>query len=209
MRWPRRRKYFIDKNLQARMLLYNGIYFMIIILSIGLTLFMPLYFEFTNPNLPSEELVEVANRVLYLHNKLWPTILAVFVILGVHSILISHRIAGPLYRFRMTFQDMIDGNLSRFIRIRKGDYLFQEQAKIEELHHMLRSKVASIKTVQSSMERTLHEILSNPLLETKDDLKTRVTQLDTYNTQLREEIGYFQLPTDSRGDEEGAIVKGK
>jgi len=59
------------------------------------------------------------------------------------------------------------------------------------------------------MERTLHEILSNPLLETKDDLKTRVAQLDAYNTQLREEIGYFQLPTDSRSDEEGAVVKGK
>ena len=62
MRWPRRRKYIVDKNLQVRMLLYNGIYFMIIILSIGLTLFLPLYFEFTNPNLPTEQLAVVEGK---------------------------------------------------------------------------------------------------------------------------------------------------
>jgi len=133
MRWPRRRNYIIDKSLQIRLLMYNGIYFMTIVLAIGVALFLPLYLDFTNPDLSSDQLLVVAERVLYLHNKIWPVILAVFVVLGLHSILVSHRIAGPLYRFRMTFQDIIDGNLSRFIRIRKRDYLVGEQAKIEEM----------------------------------------------------------------------------
>ena len=194
MRWPRRRKFIVDKSLQIRLLLYNGIYFMVIVLAIGIALFLPLYFEFTNPNLTTAQLVEVANRVLYLHNKLWTVILAVFAILGIHSILISHRIAGPLYRFRMTFQDIIDGNLSRFIRIRKGDYLVNDQTKIEEMIHMLISKLNMIKGEQSSIEKTLDEILKNPLLQKEKDLKAQVAQLETHNSRLGQEIAYFQLP---------------
>ncbi|MBU2498646.1 MAG: hypothetical protein KKE57_07095 [Proteobacteria bacterium] len=208
MRLPRRRNYIVDKSLQIRLLLYNGIYFMIIVLAIGMALFLPLYFEFTDPNLTSDQLVDVAGRVLYLHNKLWTVILAVFIILGIHSILVSHRIAGPLYRFRMTFQDIIDGNISRFIRIRKGDYLVGEQAKIEEMVQMLRSKLNVIKGEQADIERLVDEILKNPLLEREKDLKAKVGQLEIHNSRLGQEIAYFQLPPNAGDGEQDATAKG-
>ena len=133
--------------------------------------------------------------------------LAVFAVLGVHSILVSHRIAGPLYRFRMTFQDIIEGNLSRFIRIRKGDFLLAEQAKIEELVRMLRSKLNMIKGEQAGIVRLVDEILKNPLLEREKDLKAQVAQLEIHNARLGQEIAYFKLPPNSDNGRENALKK--
>ena len=47
----RRKRYIIDKRLQYRLLIYNGIYLLVIILAIGAGLVLPLALELSNPNL--------------------------------------------------------------------------------------------------------------------------------------------------------------
>ena len=56
----------------------------------------------------------------------------IFVIAG-FSIVFSHRIAGPIYRFEQTLDDLIQGKEVKFIHLRKGDELQELAAKINEL----------------------------------------------------------------------------
>jgi methyl-accepting chemotaxis protein len=194
----RRRRYVIDRALQYRLLIYNAIYFLIIVLSIGVALFLPLYFEMSKPGLTTAQQGEVAGRVLYLHANLWPAVLVVLIILGIHSLLISHKIAGPLYRFRQTFQDIIDGDISRMVKIRKSDFLMSEQEKIEEMMAMLRSRIGKIRSEQAAMENVLNDIVRNPDSQLEEGTKAKIAALQNHSMALKKEIEYFKFSEEPR-----------
>ncbi len=62
------------------------------------------------------------------HDMLWLILIASFLsfcLIVVFGILISHKIAGPLYRLSQDLMAMSDGGNTREILFRKGDY-FQE-----------------------------------------------------------------------------------
>jgi nitrogen fixation/metabolism regulation signal transduction histidine kinase len=80
-------------------------------------------------------------------------LLIVFLILAIHSVLVSHRIAGPLYRFKATFNQVAQGDLSKVVAIRKGDLLVNEQTKIEEMIGTLSSRLKNIKKEHAAMEQ--------------------------------------------------------
>jgi methyl-accepting chemotaxis protein len=192
----RRKRYVVDRALQYRLLAYNAIYFVIIVLSVGLALFLPLYLQLSNPALTPAQQGEVAGRVLYLHSNLWPAVLVVLIILCIHSILISHRIAGPLYRFRQTFEQIIAGDISSMVRIRKGDLLASEQGKIGEIMAMLQSKIGKIRNEQVAVERVLEDLLRNPGSQMPEGMKARISQIQFHNMALKKEVEYFKLPQD-------------
>ena len=189
----RRRHYIVDRALQYRLLIYNAIYFVIIILSIGVALFLPLYLQLSNPALTTAQQGEVAGRVLYLHGNLWPAVLVVFIILGIHSILVSHRIAGPLYRFRETFNQIIAGDISTILIIRKGDLLAKEQEKIAEMMAMLQSRIGKIRSEQAALERVLEELLGNSGSPMEEGIKAKIVQMQFHNMALKKEVEYFKL----------------
>jgi methyl-accepting chemotaxis protein len=193
----RRRRYIVDRALQYRLLVYNAIYFVIIVLSIGLALFLPLYFQLSNPALSAAQQGELAGRVLYLHGNLWPAVLVVFIILSMHSILISHRIAGPLYRFRQTFQQIISGDISKMVNIRKGDLLANEQEKIAEMMAMLQSRIGKIRREQAAVEKVVEDLLGNPENPMEEGLKAKIAKIQVHNMALKKEVEYFKLSDDA------------
>jgi methyl-accepting chemotaxis protein len=155
----RRKRYLVDKRLQFRLLVYNGFYFLIITAAIWAGLFLPLALDLSNPNLSISEQGEVAGKILYLHSRLGPVLLIVFLILSIHSVLVSHRIAGPLYRFKATFNQVAQGDLSKVVAIRKGDLLVNEQAKIEETIGTISSRLKNIKKEHAAMEQALQSLI--------------------------------------------------
>jgi methyl-accepting chemotaxis protein len=189
----RRKRYIIDKKLQFRLLIYNGIYLLVIILAVGAGLFLPLVLDLSNPNLSVAQQGEVVNKILYLHSRLSPILLLVFLLLIAHSVVVSHRIAGPLYRFRATFNQVAQGDLSRTTKIRKGDFLLNEQAKIEEMIEALRSRLHHIKNEHAVMERSLQALAECPLGGSNEELAAIIAQLKECNSRLRRELEYFRF----------------
>jgi methyl-accepting chemotaxis protein len=189
----RRKRYIINRRLQYRLMIYNGIYLLIVILAIGAGLFLPLFLELSNPNLSIAQQGEVANKIFYLHSRLSPILLLVFLILIAHSVVVSHRIAGPLYRFKATFNQVAQGDLSRVTKIRKGDFLLNEQAKIEEMIEALRSRLHHIKNEHAVMERALQALAEYPLGASNGELAAMIAQLKECNSRLRKDLEYFRL----------------
>jgi general secretion pathway protein G len=92
-----------------------------------------------------------AGRFLWLHAWFWPIALAVLTVTVVHAIWISHRIAGPLYRFRRVFDQMAAGDLTPQVRIRDGDYLTAEAAAFD-------AALASVRTRTRIVQGEIIEI---------------------------------------------------
>ncbi len=189
----RRKRYIVDGKLQFRLLIYNGMYFLIITMAIWAGLFLPLALDLSNPNLSISEQGEVAAQILYLHSRLGPLLLMVFLILGVHSVLVSHKIAGPLYRFKATFNQVAQGDLSRVVPIRKGDLLVNEQTKIEEMIGALSSRLKSIKREHLAMEQALQSLTKSQGNVSEKLSKEAIAQLEGCHLRLKKELEHFKL----------------
>lgn len=185
----RRKTYIVDKRLQYRLLGYNAIYFFVTVAALSLALFTPLIFEISDPSLGPREQAEIAGKILYLHSYLWPALFLVLVILGFHSVLVSNKIAGPLYRFRATFQKIIEGDLSGTVRIRKGDLLINEQTKIDEMVSMLQSKIGLIQQEQEAVAALLSELRGQEL---SGSAKATLTQIEEHCERMKKEAGSFK-----------------
>ena len=189
----RRKRYIVDRKLQFRLLIYNGIYFLVITMAIWAGLFLPLALDLSNPTLSISEQGEVAGKILYLHSRLGPILLIVFLILSIHSVLVSHRIAGPLYRFKATFNQVAQGDLSRVVAIRKGDLLVNEQTKIEEMIGALSSRLKNIKKEHAAMEQALQSLIKSQGNVSENLSKEAIAQLEGCHLRLKKELEYFRL----------------
>ncbi|MCU0596041.1 MAG: hypothetical protein MUC98_11360 [Desulfobacterota bacterium] len=185
----RRKTVIVDKRLQYRLLGYNAIYFFVTVAALSLALFTPLIFEISDPSLSPREQAEIAGKILYLHSYLWPALFLVLVILGFHSVLVSNKIAGPLYRFRATFQKIIEGDLSGTVRIRKGDLLINEQTKIDEMVSMLQSKIGLIQQEQEAVAALLSQLRGQEL---SGPAKATLTQIEEHCERMKKEAGSFK-----------------
>lgn len=92
-----RRRYLVSR-LQYRLLAFNLLYALVIFLSLAAAIFVP-------PMLRLDD-YDAAEFFLLLHSRIWPGLLLVLLLLSLHSVMVSHRIAGPLYRFRKVFQSL-------------------------------------------------------------------------------------------------------
>lgn len=87
----------------------------------------------------------LADRMLMLHQIVWPLLGSFFLLSGLVSLLMTHRIAGPLYRFRRVFADIGRGTLSMHVTLRDGDYLTDEAAELDAMVAALRARVTRAK----------------------------------------------------------------
>ncbi|GAB4365476.1 MAG: hypothetical protein Kow00128_08050 [Deltaproteobacteria bacterium] len=90
-----------------------------------------------------ESLEPAANEFLVLHRRIWPAVVVVLVGMFGYTIVVSHRIAGPIYRINDVLRKLIAGEFPDRVAFRKGDY-FQDTAELlQALAKTLGAKGAS------------------------------------------------------------------
>ncbi|MFQ5992831.1 MAG: hypothetical protein ACE5NA_10395 [Nitrospiraceae bacterium] len=143
MRQYKRRRVLVD-TFQYRLLGVNLLYFLTVLLVFAATLFVPLMVQLDSGTLDWRQRQQVATEFLSLHTRVWPSLLVTFVLLTIHSVFVSHRIAGPLYQFRTLFKLIAQGNLSVRATIRKRDYLRKDAESINEMIAALETRITGI-----------------------------------------------------------------
>jgi len=138
------RRHFLWDAVQLRLLRLSVSYVLVVIAVVSGALFLPLMFQLDHLSLSTAEGQRVADQFELLHSRFWPAVLVVSVLLIVHGVFFSHRIAGPLYRFRKIFQSVASGDLTVRTSIRKRDYLHAEAECLGEMVGALREKIARI-----------------------------------------------------------------
>lgn len=89
--------------------------------------------------------VEAASRLIALHEHAWPAVLVALASGTLFLVRHSHRLAGPIYRFRATFARVAAGDLTPRVRLRKGDYLVDEAAALDAMIRSLARRVDRVR----------------------------------------------------------------
>jgi methyl-accepting chemotaxis protein len=172
-----RRRILID-DAQYRLLAFNLIYFFCTLAVIAAVLFIPLMIQLKSGELSLLEKQEVANHLLSLHAKLWPALFALFVFLTIHSIFVSHRIWGALFRFRKVFKSVSEGDLSVRAMIRKNDYLWKEADLLNHMVENLESRHEQLSKLFAGLKRSTESGSAWEVGQHIESLQAMMTQLE-------------------------------
>ena len=147
----KRRQYFIKKGFQARfMALFVIILILGAVVTVGVTL-MTNNGSLTSTYVDSKLVIQNTSLAI-LPSVVYTTVLTTFfigVVAVLVTLLVSHKIAGPIYRFEKDIRLVAQGDLTTRINIRKDDQ-FQELAV--SLNTMIESLAARISDVKKEAD---------------------------------------------------------
>ena len=192
MSTSRTRLYFLRDTFQSRFIIVSLLHYLVISLTFAGTLFIPIMIRFDDMSLSMLEKGRLANEFISLHDRVWVPLLVILVLLVIHSVLFSHRIAGPLYRFRNIFKAVGEGNLSLSANIRKYDYLTKEAECLDEMITSLRSRIQDIETQCHEISGTLTDlngVVERGSMSEVDQTKKRLVE---QQEQLRASMNRFK-----------------
>ena len=187
-------KRILVRGFQYRLIAGNLLYLLAVVLTFLVVLFAPVVTVLTDHSAPIGQREAAAFQLLALHERIWFAIPVLFALCLFHSALVSHRIAGPLVRFKQICADMARGDLSINFRVRNDDYLHQEAETVTEMARSLGKRIQAVQDGYREMSATLPQMLQ--AIGRTGDEETAVlagklgTQLDALGLQLRQ----FHLP---------------
>ena len=138
----RRRTYLIKKRMQLKTTI--RVIFVVIFFSlfVGFEVYITIW-PAVSGFLPKDIMSLVQQQIFF--RAIFFLLPFIFVITA-SSILLSHRVAGPLYRIELTLDKLIQGQDVEYIRLRKNDELKELAEKINRLIPIVKkSKETQIK----------------------------------------------------------------
>lgn len=197
----RRKNYFIKKKFQIDF----SIKFLILIvleavLAIGLFIYLSkgtLTTGYFGSDLRIAKTSEFFLPTLLLSNLV---ILGVTGIVGiVVMIFISHKIAGPLYRFEQTLADISNGNLTHRFNLRQNDQLIQLAESINKFTEAMDKRAGDMKYNAHEISRLISELQSKLSSDNKlsnKELENQLQEVSKKLQELKEAIDYFKTSRD-------------
>jgi len=133
-----RRTIFIKKNLQIRymLLIVLSVLCGLTIMTLELTATLNELFD-TYPVLVQpiyDEFLPIATQFFY---NIAIYILFVIII----SAVLSHKMAGPIYRFEQTFRQIAKGDFSQRVHLRKGDQFIEMQDEFNKMMDRVQAEI--------------------------------------------------------------------
>ncbi len=148
----RRRKVLIKPAYQLKIALVLIISFIAYSMVLGFIIFYPLFQELYSAA-DIEAQARISTTVLYLHARLWPALFVVAILVGLHVVITSHRIFGPIYRFEETLKSFIKGDFSKRIVLRKHDGL----KEMEEIINNLGARLDVMRKSENELRNSIRE----------------------------------------------------
>jgi hypothetical protein len=128
----RRRPGLIDRKFQLGLAWRLLIVYVMFFLGGLVIVFAPsMYLLATGSTLP--ELEPAAREFLVLHRRVWPAALFIFGGAFVYTLVLSHRIAGPVYRINAVLRQMLQGEYPDKVTLRRGDFFHDTAELLESL----------------------------------------------------------------------------
>ena len=145
----------VNRSLQYRFLAIIIVYSFVIVLFLAIFMFVPDIVRLQDQSLSFHARAAAADKMLILHTRVWPAILLVICLVALHSFRFFHRLIGPLYRFRQVYQKVRDGDLNLRVKIRKKDYLHEDEAALNDMLETLCEKWRNMRQTTENALRSL------------------------------------------------------
>jgi methyl-accepting chemotaxis protein len=157
----------------------------------------------TNPDVPPEVRAAVADRILYSHAVMWPTLTILVILIGIHFFQVFHRFIGPIYRFSRAFTDIAAGDVSFQIQLRRKDFLSNERDEINQMLSVLSERIGGARKETAEALMLVRE-----MGQTEKDERgpapiygARLIELQERLARLTESLGYFQTAEEAEASE--------
>lgn len=192
----RRRNYFIKKDLQGK---YIFSFFIFVILgSILFTAILSFLSADTLTIVYENYNVKIGQTPLMLLKEILSAHL-IFIVTGgllvvVLSMFLTHRFAGPIFRFEKSVEDMISGNFAFQIWLRNKDEGKELAEKINRLIMMLSATLKDLKQMNADMESTLSD--TSRILDETDcgkEAPGNLKKAQRLNKQMNEILDRFKV----------------
>ncbi len=148
----KRRQYFINRQFQTRFILkFIAVLLFGAILSTIITMISTretLTSTFTGSKLVIEKTALAILPSVILTNIITTAVVGIVALVLI--LVLSHKIAGPMFRFEKDLEDISQGNLRKKVRIRRGD---QFSSVAENLNEMVVSLNHRLSDVRQQLER--------------------------------------------------------
>lgn len=188
----RRRILFIDKKFQSRFI----INFCSLVAAGGLITVAILYLFTMNTSTVSivNSRVVVKTTADFLLPLLVQTVAVVMILIGLATaavtLLVSHRIAGPLYRLKKVLNALGDGDFSEGFRIRKKDQLQGVAEVFNTMIVKLRLRLRTIEKNVRDIKDRAQNISEDDIVEHK---KLILRELKNIFSEMEKQSHYFKL----------------
>lgn len=168
----RRRKYFLSKSAQPKLLLGVTILVLILVIIAG-----GLFYILANKEL-SAEYYKAHSTLKYVMQNLLPwlllvNLLAILVVLFL-AIFFTHRIAGPTYRMQQDLRKIGQGILTTRVKTREKDQLKELESEINKMAEQMGQNIQEMKRDFFKLETNLEEL--EKAVKTKDLSDSQVHQ---------------------------------
>lgn len=190
----KRRKFFIKKDFQGKLILGcfllvagGGLLFNVLL---GLLSADTLTISYTNNDLQLGQTPFILIKQILTANWFLLVVGGGFVMLA--SLLLSHRIAGPLYRFESTLDNMQKGRLDNTIHLRDKDEGKELARKINEFNGQLSQSFTLISQNSKALQILTEQALTLDLPEKeKEQLASLCWSMQEHNRKIRNSCDYF------------------
>lgn len=189
----KRNTYIIKKGLQFRYM--TTIIFTMLIMSsvVGWTI----YFSIWSP-IASAELVDISDiSIIFdkVNDRLLFRIPILIIIIAMISIIISHKIAGPVYRFEQSAKKIAEGDLTLRIHLRKGDEMKSLAILFNDMTEKLENMVKKDRKIVESIVKVIQEIPSDITEEnlTEEQKNTIMEELTVLLDDLKDVTHDFNI----------------
>ena len=190
----KRRKKFIRKDIQLRLITIIISYLIIFSVILSLIFLGPSLVSLFTDVAPTER--QAAVKVfLTVHGNFWPAAVLVLYFVVVLSLSISHKIAGPIYRFEKAVKGMEEGDLSQEIQLRKGDYFFTMRDRINKMTRTLKDDLCFLRSENDKAEARLSAIISHlgKSGPAEQEIKNQVEQVANIQEVVADRLAKFRL----------------
>jgi len=192
--WKRR---ILVNRFQYRLIAGNFLYLVAVVIAFFVVLFGPLVAVLADASTTVSQREAASHQMLILEERVWFVVPVLIALCIFHSALISHRIAGPLVRFKRIFADLAEGDLSMDVRVRQHDYLQEEAELMTEMVNSLGSRVQSIRDDYREASSILPQLMEAVGRGATEDAAVLAGKLGTQMDLLGQQINEFRTPGDT------------
>lgn len=193
IKW-RRRNYFIKKGFQARFILrFILVIFLGIMVSSGIVYYLTskkIEEAYYRSHIKIASTGEIVYPIIFTANII--TLSMIIIITIVITLLISHKIAGPLYRIEKSIHEIGKGNLSFKIYLRAKDELITLAEIFNNMIAKLKGKIEKIQDAANYMDSTVNQWVVIKKLD-KKALSKDVTAIRKRINEIEKVLATFKL----------------
>lgn len=154
----RRRRIVVDRPFQWSLCLHGIGLGVLVLVAVSAGIFVPLLWNL-GERFPTVQVdPDTAIVMVYMHERFWLVAAICLVLVTIGALRLSHRIAGPLVRYKRNLRLLAEGRLPPPLRTRRRDYLKEEVSCLNAAVDGVRLRVEAIRKAQAVLRRQLQSV---------------------------------------------------